>query len=102
MRVIKVVVGFAVKVRERRLRIRRRDGVPRGQARMNPRAMEYLGIRDRVEVVVGGKKKLLFTVLPLETVPENEVWCNADELRELGVADNTIAAVRAPLIATRV
>ena len=84
-------------VRERRLRIRRRDDVPRGQARMNPKAIEYLGIKDRVEVVIGGKKRFTFAVLPSDKVPENEVWCNADELKELGIADNTVAATRAPL-----
>ncbi|MCD6357863.1 MAG: hypothetical protein J7L75_04730 [Thermoproteales archaeon] len=95
-------MGSAVRIRERRLRIRRREEVPRGQARMNPKAMEYLGIRDRVEIVVGGKKRLVFRVLGLDSVPENEVWCNADELREQGIADNTIAAVRAPLATTGV
>lgn len=64
---------------------------------MNPRAMEYLSIKDRVEIVIGGKRRFIFTVLPFERVPENEVWCNADELKELGVADNTIAATRTPL-----
>ena len=71
--------------------------MPRDQARMNPKAMEYLGITDEVEVVVGGKKRYRFKVLPLDAVPENEVWCNTDQLKELGIADNTIAAVRAPL-----
>ncbi|MEM1829882.1 MAG: hypothetical protein QXV79_04515 [Thermofilaceae archaeon] len=82
-------------VRERRLRVRRRDEVPRGQARMNPKAMEYLGIKDKVEIVIGGKKKYVFTALPLDKVPENEIWCNSDEMKELGIADNTIAATRA-------
>jgi len=83
--------------RERRLRIRRREDVPPGQARMNPKAMEYLEITTRVEIAIAGKKRLLFNVLPLDSVPENEVWCNADDLRAEGVSDNTIAAVRAPL-----
>lgn len=83
--------------RERRLRLKRKDAVPRGQARMNPKATEYLEIMDVVEVVVGGKRRFRFRVLALDVVPENEIWCNADELRELGIADNTIAAARAPL-----
>jgi len=83
-------------VRERRLRIRRRDDVPPGQARMNPKAIEYLGITSEVEIAIAGKKRILFKVLPLEMVPENEVWCNTDDLKGEGVADNTIAAVRAP------
>jgi len=89
--------GLALGVRERRLRVRRRDEVPRGQARMNHKAMEYLGIKDKVEIVIGGKKRYVFRALALDSVPENEIWCNADELKELGVADNTIAAARAPL-----
>ncbi len=83
--------------RERRLRIRRREDVPPGQARMHPDTMKELNIEDRVEVVIGGKKRLTFTVLGLDAVPRNEVWCNADDLRMFGVADNTIATVRRPL-----
>ncbi|MEM1508960.1 MAG: hypothetical protein QXY49_05665 [Thermofilaceae archaeon] len=84
-------------IKERRLRIRRKDTVPQRQARMNPKAMEYLGIKDKIEVVIGGKKRLIFNVLAFDSVPESEVWCNSDELKDLGVADNTIAAVRAPM-----
>jgi len=73
------------------------EEVPPGQARMNPKTMEYLGISGEVEVVVAGKKRLSFKVLPLDTVPENEVWCNAEELKSYGIADYTIATCRAPL-----
>lgn len=86
-------------IKERRLRVRRRDEVPRGQARMNPKAIEYLSIKDKVEIVVGGKKKYVFVVLSSDKIPENEIWCNADEMRELGIADNTIAAARASITA---
>jgi len=82
---------------EKRLRIRQRDDVERGMAKLNPKTMEYLGIRDFVEVVIAGKKRLRFRALALEGVPEGEVWANAQELRERGVADRTIATVRRPL-----
>ena len=82
---------------EKRLRVRRNEQVPPGQARMNPKTMEYLGIEEEVELVVAGKKRLCFKALPLEAVPENEVWCNAEELRGYGIADYTIATCRAPL-----
>jgi len=82
---------------ERRLRIRRREEVARGIAKMNPKMMEYLGVVDSLEVVVAGKKRYKFKVLSDENVPEKEVWCNSDELREYGIADNTIATCRAPL-----
>ncbi len=64
---------------------------------MNPAAMKYLGIEDKVEIVIAGKRRYVFKVLPLDTVPENEVWCNEDDLRTYGIADNTVATVRAPL-----
>ncbi len=82
---------------EKRLRIRQRDDVERGMAKLNPKTMKYLGIRDFVEVVIAGKKRLRFRALALEGVPEGEVWANAQELRERGVADRTIATVRRPL-----
>ena len=81
-------------VKERRLRLRRKDNVMKGSARMNPKTIKELDIESNIEVVVGGKKKLYFNVLSLEDVPVNEVWCNEEELRNNGVADNTIATVR--------
>ncbi|RLE94556.1 MAG: hypothetical protein DRN04_03195 [Thermoprotei archaeon] len=83
--------------REKRLRLRRKDNVSRGLAKMNSKAAEFLGIKDSLEVVIAGKKRLYFRVLVSEDVPENEVWCNEDELREYGIADNSIATCRAPL-----
>ena len=82
-------------VKERRLRLRRKDDVLKEYAKMNPKTMEDLGINNRIEVVIGGKKKLYFNVMPFENIPLNEVWCNEEELRANGVADNTIATVRA-------
>ena len=83
--------------REKRLRIRCKDEVQEGQAKMNPKAMEYLGITDEVEVVKVGGKRYRFKVIASEDVPENEVWCNTEELRSKGIADRTIATCRAPL-----
>ena len=82
---------------ERRLRIRRESNVHEGYAKMNPKAMKYLKIDNKVEVVIGGSKRITFKVLSSEDVPENEVWCNEDELRTLGISDKTIATCRAPL-----
>mgnify|MGYP001626412817 CR=1 FL=1 len=86
--------------RERRLRIRRRGDVDEGKAKIHPEGMKELGITDKVEVVlVGGgsrERKYVFTVIPSEDVPRNEVWCNEEEMRRLGVADNSIATIRSP------
>jgi len=62
---------------------------------MNPDTMKELRIETIIEVVIAGKKRLHFTVLPNDNVPRNEVWCNEEELRNHGIADYTIATVRA-------
>jgi len=80
---------------ERRLRIRRKEEVAEGKAWMNPRMMAELSILSEIEVVIAGKRHFYFYVVPKEDVPVNEVWCNSDQLKTLGIADNTIATVRA-------
>ncbi|RLG58371.1 MAG: hypothetical protein DRN95_04435 [Candidatus Hydrothermarchaeota archaeon] len=82
---------------EKRLRIRKKDDVMEGHARLNPRTMEYLKINNVVEIVVAGKKRYRFKVLALDSLPENEIWCNTEELRMYGIEDNSIVTVRAPL-----
>jgi len=82
---------------EKRMRLRRRSDVQKGTAKMNPKAIKYLKIENELEAVVAGKKKLRFRVLAWDETPENEVWCNEEELQMHGVADRTIATCRAPL-----
>lgn len=77
------------------MRLRRREEVPEGKALMNPRTMTELNITSEIEVVIAGKKHYFFQVSPRDDVPSNEVWCNSDQLKILGIADNTIATVRA-------
>ena len=87
-------------VRERRLRVRRRDDVEEGKAMLNPQIASELGIAGKVELVlVGGgsrERRYVMDVVLNDKVPRGEVWCNAGELRRLGIADNSIATVRAP------
>jgi len=83
--------------KEKRMRIRYNDAVDEGTVRINPKAADYLGLSDEIEIVIAGKKRLRFKVLKHDMVPENEVWCNPEELRTCGVADKTIATCRAPL-----
>lgn len=87
--------AFAQIKRERRLRIRRRKEVSEGKALMNPKTMSELGISSEIEVVIAGKKHYFFQVSARDEVPPGEVWCNDEQLKTLGIADNTIATVRA-------
>jgi len=89
------------KVVERRLKLRKRDEVKEGTARINPKTAEFLGITDKLEVVLAGKKRYNFDVVVSNAVPVNEVWLNSDQMKRLGIADNTTATVRRPLVQAR-
>jgi len=84
---------------ERRLRLRRRSDVDEGKAFMNPGTMKELNITTEIEAVLAGggarERKYVFRVTAKEDVPPGEVWCNEEELRRNGVADNSIATIRA-------
>ncbi|RLE48836.1 MAG: hypothetical protein DRJ18_01105 [Candidatus Methanomethylicota archaeon] len=82
---------------ERRLRVRRKPEIEPGNAKMNPQMMQELQIADEIEVVISGKRKCILSVRPDGKVPLREVWASAEEMRELGIADNSIATIRRPL-----
>ncbi len=79
---------------EKRLRLRRKDELDRGNSRLNAATAKFLLIAGRIEIVVAGKKKLELNTMSLPDVPENEVWINTDEMKVLGLSDNSIATVR--------
>lgn len=79
---------------EKRLRLRRKDDTDKGIGKLSPATLKYLQIGDRFEVVVAGKKKMELKAIPLPDIPENEVWINTEEMRFLGLADNSIATIR--------
>jgi len=77
--------------------MRRKDDIEPGKAKMNPQMMENLDITDTIEVVVGGKRKCVLKVQGDERVPLREVWASYEELKSLGIADNSIATIRKPI-----
>jgi len=79
---------------EKRLRLRRRDEIEKGTAKLNSTTYKFLQIAGRIEVVVAGKKKLELKATSISDVPENEVWINTDEMKVQGLSDNSIATVR--------
>jgi len=81
------------KAREKRIRLRLKDVKPT-QAKINPNLAEQLGITDKLEIAVSGKK-FVFEAVKDSSVPENEVHVNEELMRENGISDNTIATVRA-------
>jgi len=79
---------------EKRLRLRRKDELDKGNSRLNTAAAKFLQVSGRIEIIVAGKKKLELNAMSLPDVPENEVWINTDEMKLLGLSDNSIATVR--------
>jgi hypothetical protein len=83
------------KIPERRLRLRKKVDIAAETARINTKTVSELQIRDRLEVVIAGKKRMELSVIPVDDVPENEVHCNDAVLTKQGIADNSIATIRA-------
>ncbi len=82
-------------VRERRVRIRFKPNVKEGIALLNPELAKDLNITEYLEIVVAGRRRFRFKAEVSDEVPLNEVWVNGKDLPEKGVADNSIATVRA-------
>jgi len=85
---------------EKRLKLRKKDEVQEGTARINPKTADFLGISGKLEIVLAGKKRYNFDVIISGGVPVNEVWLNSEQMRRLGISDNTTATVRKPLTST--
>ena len=82
------------RLREKRIRLRYNDSVKPGHAIINEDLAKTLDITEYIEVTVAGRKRFKLKVTFNPDVPVNEVWCNPEELRERGIADNSIATVR--------
>jgi bifunctional DNA-binding transcriptional regulator/antitoxin component of YhaV-PrlF toxin-antitoxin module len=83
-------------LREKRIRIKYDESLPEGSARVPKDLASMLGIKDgdMIEIVVAGRKKFLFKAEIIEETGTNIVYCYPEELRENGVADNSIATLR--------
>ncbi len=79
---------------EKRIRVRRKPDIKPQYAKINPKLAEELGIKEYLEIVVARRHKLVFKAILDDQVPELEVWCNEELLRDKGIADNSIATVR--------
>ncbi|MDT7886154.1 MAG: hypothetical protein RQ968_02120 [Thermoproteota archaeon] len=83
--------------KERRLRIKINESIKEGKLSINPTTAKELGIIDKVEIVIGGKKKLELEAILSSETPEDQVFINPDFAKSFGIANNTIATIRKPL-----
>lgn len=81
--------------KEKRIRVRALSEIKSGFAKIHPNLANELEIKGSLEIVVARKKKIRLTVILDDSVPITEVWCNFEQLREEGIADNSIATIRA-------
>jgi len=83
------------RVTERRIRIKYDDTLEPEQARIHPSLAKELGITDKLEIVVAGRHRFVFRAIIDEEAEENKVHVNPELMEENGVADGSIATVRA-------
>ncbi|ADI32426.1 hypothetical protein [Staphylothermus hellenicus] len=83
-------------LREKRIRIKYDESLPENTAKVPKDLAEALGIKedDTIEIVIAGKKKFMFKAVIIDETGTNLVYCYPEELREKGVADNSIATLR--------
>ncbi len=80
---------------EKRIRLRYDASLEPEEAKVNPRLAKELGIEDKLEIVVAGRHRFVFRAIVDDEVEYNRVHVNPDLMEENGIADNSIATVRA-------
>jgi len=85
-----------IKLKEKRIRVRYDESLPPNTIRLSKQLAQLLRINegDLVEIVVAGRHKFIYNALVIDEGNVNEVHCNPEELKERGVADNSIATIR--------
>ncbi|MCE4603138.1 MAG: hypothetical protein F7B18_08140 [Desulfurococcales archaeon] len=83
------------RIREKRIRLRYDASLQPEQARINQQLAKELGVEEMIEVVVAGRHRFVFYAIIDEDVDYNSVHVNPDLMEEHGVADRSIATVRA-------
>ena len=85
-----------IKLKEKRIRVRYDESLPPNAIRLSKQLAQLLGINEGelVEIVVAGRHKFMYNALVIDEDNVNEVHCNPEELKERGVADNSIATIR--------
>ncbi len=83
------------RVTEKRIRLKYDYSLKPEEAKVHPTLAKELGIEDKLEIVVAGRHRFVFRAIVDEEAEPNRVHVNPDLMEEHGVADNSIATVRA-------
>ena len=92
------VYSRELKVTEKRVRLNYSPDVQEGSMLLSKKLASELGIKDKVEVSVGGGRKrlTLIAVIDENSSDDTNVYANPDQMRTLGIADKSTVVVRAP------
>ncbi|MEB3844444.1 MAG: hypothetical protein LRS48_02015 [Desulfurococcales archaeon] len=83
------------KISEKRIRLKYDYSLEREEAKINPSLARTLGITDLLEITVARRHRFVFKAIVDDSVEEDRVHVNPDLMEEHGIADNSIATVRA-------
>lgn len=83
-------------VKERRLRILHDETAKEGELIVHTDLKDELDMKTKAEIVVA-KRRFTFRVKALKTVEEDKIYGNPEELLTMGIQDNSIATIRAPI-----
>jgi len=81
-------------VKEKRLRLKYDSNAKEGEARISIVLAKELGVKDYVEVTVAGKKRFRLKAIIVEDLDAYHIGVNHDQMRQLGISDNSICTIR--------
>lgn len=83
------------KLREKRIRLKYDYSLKPVDIKINDKLAKELSVEDKVEIVIAGRHRFVFRAIIEDEVDYNKVHVNPDLMEENGIADNSIATVRA-------
>ncbi len=83
------------RITEKRIRIKYDDTIEPEYAMIHPSLAKLLNIQDYLEISVAGRHRFVFRAIIDEGAEQDRVHVNPDLMEEHGIADNSIATVRA-------
>lgn len=83
-------------VKEKRLRIFYDETALEGEILIHKKLKDDLDIKTKAQLVVA-KKRFEFKVKVKAAIPEDKIYGNPVDLQRMGIHDNSIATIRAPI-----
>ncbi|NHJ40004.1 MAG: hypothetical protein FK731_08225 [Asgard group archaeon] len=83
-------------VKEKRLRILYDETALAGEILIHKKLKDDLDIKTKAQLVVA-KKRFEFKVKVKAGIPEDKIFGNPEDLKSMGIHDNSITTIRAPI-----